>query len=181
MPSNRPNVAPEVKRQEIRSAARSLFFSEGFDRTSVARIARAAGVTPNTLYWYYPGKEQIFAAVVEELTALFFMGLNNRDPQEPVSETLAWVVEAMQAAQPLIVTLHEKARTSRAIAAVHDRFHDEVETLIGSRLRARGMDEARIPAIIHIVSFTVEGLLMHELAPAQRQAVIDEMAAQLFG
>ncbi len=180
MPSNRPDVAPEVKRQEIRSAARSLFFSEGFDKTSVARIARAAGVTPNTLYWYYAGKEQLFAAVVEELTALFFMGLENRDPQEPVRETLAWVIEAMDAAQPLIVTLHEKARTSDAIAAVHERFHTEVATLIGERLRARGVDEARMPAIIHIVSFSVEGLLMHELAPAERQAVIDEMAARLF-
>lgn len=181
MPSNRPDVPPDVKRQEIRNAARSLFFSDGFDKTSVARIAKAAGVTPNTLYWYYPGKEPLFAAVVEELTTLFFMGLNSRDPQEPVRETLAWVVQGMQAAQPLIVTLHEKARTSDAIAAVHERFHAEVAALIGERLRARGMDEARIPAIIHIVTFAVEGLLMHELAPAQRQAVIDEMATQLFG
>lgn len=180
MPSNRPDIAPEVKRQEIRSAARSLFFSEGFDQTSVARIARAAGVTPNTLYWYYAGKEQLFAAVVEELTELFFMGLESRDPHESASETLTWVVEAMQAAQPLIVTLHEKARTSEAIDKVHERFHTEVAELIRERLRTRGVDEARIPAIIPIVTFSVEGLLMHELSAADRQAVIEEMAARLF-
>ena len=176
MPSNRPDVAPEVKRQEIRSAARAVFFREGYDKASVARIAREAGVTPNTLYWYFDSKDALFAAVVEELMALFFMGLKSRDPNEPVDETLRWVVQGMQAARPLIVTLHEKSQTSAPIDAVHQRFHREVAELLEGMLAERGMDAARIPAFIHIASFVVEGLLMHDLDAGAREAVIRELA-----
>lgn len=176
MPSNRPDVSPDVKRQEIRSAARAVFFREGFDKASVARIAREAGVTTNTLYWYFPGKEALFAAVVEELTALFFAGLKGRDPHEPLAELLRWVVQGMEAARPLIVTLHQKAGLSPVIAEVHDRFHTEVAALFNDILSARGMNPERIPGFVHVVSFAVEGLLMHDLSAEAREAIISELA-----
>lgn len=176
MPSNRPDVAPEVKRQEILTAARTMFFNDGFDKASVARIAREAGVTPNTLYWYFDSKDALFAAVMEELMGLFFLGLKSRDPAEPLDDTLHWVVQGMQAARPLIVTLHEKAQTSTPIAALHERFHTELAELLDGMLAERAMEPARIPAFIHMASFVVEGLLMHDLPAKARDAVIRELA-----
>ncbi len=176
MPSNRSDVDPSVKRQEIRSAARSVFFREGFEKASVAKIAREAGVTPNTLYWYYPGKEQLFSAVVAELIELFLQGLESRDLKEPLEETLHWVIQMLESSRPLIVTIHEKDLTCEPIAKLHQHFHERMAALFGDRLRVRGMSPERIPALINIGSFVIEGILMHELRPEEKNRILHELA-----
>ena len=177
MPSNRPDVAPDVKRQEIRQAARTLFFREGYDQAGMTRIAREAGVAANTLYWYYPGKDELFAAVVGELVDAFLAGLASRDPDESLESTLRWAVETLETARPLIVTVHDKSLTSEAVARVHDHFHQSVEEWMAEVLKKRGMDEDRIPAFINIVTFVVEGLVMHELPRAEKEAVMHQLAS----
>src|SRR5438874_7203891 len=47
-------------RQQIFEAARRLFEKKGFDRVSVAEIARAADVSEVTVFNYFPSKEDLF-------------------------------------------------------------------------------------------------------------------------
>jgi len=44
-----------------------LFASYGYRGTSLARIARAAGVTKGALYWHFTDKEEFFLAVVAKV------------------------------------------------------------------------------------------------------------------
>lgn len=53
------------KRAAILSSARSLFLSDGFDRTSMDAIASAAAVSKRTVYDYYGDKRALLFAVVE--------------------------------------------------------------------------------------------------------------------
>lgn len=46
---------------------RRVFAKHGFDATSVAMLCRAARTTHGALYHHFPGKEALFAAVLEEL------------------------------------------------------------------------------------------------------------------
>ena len=55
-------------RARILSAARHLFARTGFDRCTVAEIARAAGMSKGNIYWHFRSKEEILKAV---LTAAF--------------------------------------------------------------------------------------------------------------
>ena len=48
-------------------AAMDLFASYGYRGTSLARIARAAGVTKGALYWHFADKEEFFIAVVAKV------------------------------------------------------------------------------------------------------------------
>lgn len=48
-------------------AAMDLFASYGYRGTSLARIARAAGVTKGALYWHFADKEEFFLAVVAKV------------------------------------------------------------------------------------------------------------------
>ena len=56
----------EARPGEILDAALDLFAEKGFAGTRMEEIARRAGVTKGTVYLYYPGKEDIFRAVVQE-------------------------------------------------------------------------------------------------------------------
>lgn len=88
-------------RQTISDAAIALFLDAGYDQTSVAAVAEAAGVSRRTLFSYFPAKEDLVlhrvadhegeaARVVRSrptrwsplaaLRAHFLAGLDQRDP-----------------------------------------------------------------------------------------------------
>lgn len=54
------------KRTKIITAARDLFLSDGFERSSVDAIAAKAGVSKRTVYDYYGDKQNLLLTVVEE-------------------------------------------------------------------------------------------------------------------
>ncbi|MEV7075019.1 TetR/AcrR family transcriptional regulator [Streptomyces sp. NPDC093990] len=54
------------KRKAITSAATELFLDRGYDGTSLARIAEAAGVSKSTLFKQFPTKAALFEAIVTE-------------------------------------------------------------------------------------------------------------------
>ena len=54
------------KRAELVAAAIEAFQAEGYDNTSMDRIAEVAGASKRTLYNHFPSKEALFSAVVDE-------------------------------------------------------------------------------------------------------------------
>ena len=57
----------EARPGEIVLAALDLFVEKGFAATRMDEIAKRAGVTKGTVYLYFPSKEDLFRAVVEEM------------------------------------------------------------------------------------------------------------------
>jgi AcrR family transcriptional regulator len=59
----------QKKREQIRAAAQRLFLQHGFVGTSTDAIMAEAGIaSKETLYRYYPNKEELFADVLRHLT-----------------------------------------------------------------------------------------------------------------
>ena len=56
-----------VSEQRILASARQRFESFGYRRTSVAEIAREAGIAVGTVYRYFKSKEDVFLAVVKDM------------------------------------------------------------------------------------------------------------------
>ncbi|WP_217240710.1 TetR/AcrR family transcriptional regulator [Streptomyces sp. AC555_RSS877] len=56
----------EENRARIIRAARDLFLARGYDKTSLAQIAKQARVSTGTLFKRYPSKAALFAAVTSE-------------------------------------------------------------------------------------------------------------------
>jgi AcrR family transcriptional regulator len=57
------------RRSRILDGARAAFLRFGFERASMADIAAGAGVSRTAVYHYFPGKEDVLRAVVDELNA----------------------------------------------------------------------------------------------------------------
>src|SRR5713226_7273324 len=86
---NEPSVTQtrtEKKRAQIRAAAKQLFLRHGFQATSTDAIAAAASVSKETLYRYYPKKDDLFVDVLRSLTIerSFWVQAMER-PTEPTS------------------------------------------------------------------------------------------------
>ena len=55
----------ELTRQELLAAAKRLFLSQGFTATPMRQIAHEVGITPGAIYNHYPGKDDLFTAVLQ--------------------------------------------------------------------------------------------------------------------
>ena len=56
----------EARRQDILSAAESLFSKNGFFKTSMAEIASASQFAMGTVYRFFKSKEEIYISIVED-------------------------------------------------------------------------------------------------------------------
>ncbi len=73
-----------IKRQKILSAAKEIFFTNGFFGANMDQIAALAGVTKQTVYRYFSNKEALFLAMLEkqmlQTTDHFLEALKIDDP-----------------------------------------------------------------------------------------------------
>ncbi|MFF2008014.1 TetR/AcrR family transcriptional regulator [Streptomyces sp. NPDC058195] len=105
-------------RTEIRRAAYRLFSEQGYEATTVERIAAAAEVSPSTVSRYFPAKEDI--VLTGEYDAALETALRARPAGEPPLESLR----------------HVLARALTDLTAAEDR-----------ELRQRALLLARVPAL----------------------------------
>ena len=57
----------EAKRRQITDAARGLFLSQGFARTTMDSVTAEAGVSKQTLYAYFPSKTDLLLAILADM------------------------------------------------------------------------------------------------------------------
>lgn len=136
------------KQETIRVAAQRLFLAHGFAGTTTDAITTAAGVSKETLYRYYPGKEAIFADVLGGLTLdcsetsmLEVLATANPRSTDELRQVLSTVAERISGSilQPTYVALvrttvaeaqrfpelgklYRESVPDRALAAVEELF-----------------------------------------------------------
>lgn len=64
--TTRQDAVKALKRELILDAARQVFEVEGLEGASIRAIARQAGYTAGAIYFYFPSKEAIYGAVLDE-------------------------------------------------------------------------------------------------------------------
>ncbi|MFF2750268.1 TetR/AcrR family transcriptional regulator [Kitasatospora sp. NPDC058048] len=69
-------------REAISHAATRLFIERGFDRTTIAEVAAAAGVAKMTVTNHFPRKEDLFFDLHEELVVRLAATVSERAPGE---------------------------------------------------------------------------------------------------
>jgi AcrR family transcriptional regulator len=90
--SSRPEGRRERKkretRQRISDIATGLMIERGFDAVTIAEIAEEADVSVNTVYNYFPAKEDLFFDREEELTERPSRIVREREPGESAAHAL---------------------------------------------------------------------------------------------
>ena len=108
----------EEKLSEIVTAAAELFSEAGFEQTSMARIAQAAGVTPTTIYWYVADKDALLVAALDHLLA-DALQVDQQAGASLVDQVL-WALEQLKRHRTLISVVHARSERSTVVATWHD-------------------------------------------------------------
>jgi AcrR family transcriptional regulator len=67
----RPVASDQDSREKLLDTATLLFSSQGIAATTVAAVARQAGVTSAMVHYYFKNRDQLIEAVVDERVCLF--------------------------------------------------------------------------------------------------------------
>lgn len=120
-------------------AAREAFFSKGYGGTSMSSISAKVGGSKTTLWTYFPSKQALFAAVVDDVVERYGRALEvPLDPDSDIAESLRVMGRALLEtihSQP-IVDLH------RLCVGEAGRF-PELARLFHERGPARGKARLR--------------------------------------
>jgi AcrR family transcriptional regulator len=108
-----------AKRRQIIAGARTVFLSLGFDAASMGEIAKAAGVSKGTLYFYFKDKDELFKAIVEiesvsQAEAIFKFDATDADVESAL--TRVGVAFVQKLCDP------DRHSSIRAVIAIADRM-----------------------------------------------------------
>ena len=171
MAKNRREIDSEHKRQEILLAARQLLLAEGYDATSMSRLAKEAGVAPNTLYWYFKDKDELLIAILDELVAEALTEYLSVQAQS-LDKQLLWLLDKFDAVPHVITTVHNRMNFAESIKIWHQRFHFMLESLVVNQLMLHGLKQEECVIAAKIATFVVEGLLSHHAGDACERETI---------
>jgi len=82
----------DEKEKSIKAAVIQLILQEGFHGTSISKIAKAAGVSPATVYIYFENKEVMLQDIYSEYSEEIFEYLLNRVHREMRGQQLIEVL-----------------------------------------------------------------------------------------
>lgn len=104
----RPRKSPRQQRAQtlvsaILEAGSRVLVDRGYERLSMQEVARIAGVSPGSLYQYFPDKASLVAALVEEQSkrelSFHLARFKTLTPDASFDETIAAVVRSVIAFQ----------------------------------------------------------------------------------
>lgn len=177
MPRNRHDQSKQAKREEILAAASSLFLTEGYDGASMGKIAAAAGLTPNTLYWYFGDKDELFVSVADLYLDLLLQQ-HVAVAGQPLSAQFVWLIDKLRPVRHLVATVHARVARSPRIALWHSGFHRQMEALFEDQLTL-GISGAGRDAEVAVITFAVEGAVTHDLGAGATADLCDSLARRL--
>jgi AcrR family transcriptional regulator len=83
----------DERRQQLLASATAMFATHGYDELSMAKIAKASGVSKPLLYHYFPTKRQLFEAVLAHAAEQHLERVD-LDGDRPAAEQLAASLDA---------------------------------------------------------------------------------------
>src|SRR4030095_1889152 len=111
----------QATRQAIHEAAMRLFAERGYDATTIADIADAAGISPRTFFSYFSAKEEAVFQKFDMAYAEFSRALSERPAgRSALAPLRAWIIREAPKymATPENIRLEAKLRQeSPAVAA----------------------------------------------------------------
>lgn len=178
--------------ERIIAAGQAVLLRDGYEKASTNRVAQEAGISPGSLYQYFPDKESILTPVIDrysdelstQLTAVLAERLDLpgrelvRATLEGLLDVLAENVEFLR----LVVDELPRAQFGPKVAAMEQRVGDLISAyLVLQKPAARVHDPSTAAWILvrTVEHLSVQYVLERPAIPRER--FVEEMAALILG
>jgi AcrR family transcriptional regulator len=168
-----PRKSPTQQRSRatvdaIVDATARVLVRDGYDALSTNRVAQEAGVSVGSLYQYFPGKEALVAAVMEQHASRMQENIAERmknappaaTPEDVATEMIRAMLVAQQAEPKLHRVLVEQVPRIGALRRLHELFGN-YELLVEAWLLENSdrieVQDAKMAAFVLVAA--VEGLV----------------------
>lgn len=178
--------------ERIVAAGRAVLVEHGYDAFSTNRVAAAAGVSPGSLYQYFPDKAAILDVVVDrywdEVAESVAASLSDRLGEvglTMVRETADALIGALEADRALLGVVAEQlplARNRARRQALERRIRELLSTYLLVRPDASSRPDPAVTAWVIVLA--VENLALRwvlDQPPIERTVVVQEMTALVAG
>lgn len=162
MPRNRQDTPRAVRVAAVTDLARAAFLELGYAGTTLAEIARRAGLAPNAVRWYFPHKDDALAAVVDRLLDEAFGP--DEAPAPTALDALVDAVHRLGAYRALAPAVSERAAHSPALAACLARSYRLLGTRVEAVVRGGGLTGAPATRARDGLLMVLAGELVNPLA-----------------
>lgn len=137
----------DATRARIVEAARERFRKEGFERTTIRKVAADAGIDPSMVMRYFESKRGLFAAA---MTVELRIPDLSRHPRDKLGEAI--ITHFLKRweepdADSLQLLLRSSASNEEAAERLRGVFRDQIVTLVG-RLRGSETDAREVASLI---------------------------------
>jgi TetR/AcrR family transcriptional regulator of autoinduction and epiphytic fitness len=161
-----PQRLTDRKREAIIQAAIAEFRANGFDITSMDKIAATAGVSKRTVYNHFPSKEELFAEILNQLwTRLTAVQETSYRPDLPLRDQMRLMFQAKLqmmgddnfldlARVAIAATIHSPERAQNMVARMGEREED-----LTVWIRAAQMDGRLKPVDPAFAAQQIQGML----------------------
>lgn len=176
---------------QLLEAAASVFSTTGYTAASTNAIAREAGVSPGTLYQFFPNKEAIAielgSRLMHEMRETYGEVLTPVDPATPLEQVVGAAVDRFidfNCRHPVFFALMHGPDIPGRIAEEHDALHATLVTRVESMLTPL-LPDTPAPEVSRTAQMCVglykaglELVLAHE--GAEREAYVRELKNVLY-
>lgn len=171
--------------ERILEAGREVLLERGYERTSTSRIARTAGISPGSLYQYFPNKEAILGQVLDRyterlhsrITHAFMANLGAGSDRDTVRGTVAALLDALESDVGLLRVLAEQL--PRGASRQRDDFAKRVDQLVTTALLFRLGDSVRpVDASAWILVRSIQAVTVGYVLdppPISRDVIVGEL------
>ncbi|WP_280343642.1 TetR/AcrR family transcriptional regulator [Nocardia neocaledoniensis] len=161
MPKNRQEIPKAERQAELVAQARELFIDNGYRGTSVAAVGRAAGIAPAAVHWYFPTKDDLFAAVIAAIfeTERAQVEADATTAGDPRAELVALLLR-MEPYRALHRVAYERMAETASLRAVYEQMQDWLEQRLFAAVSRRVGDSADLASITDLAHVLFEGLLV---------------------
>ncbi len=165
--ATRPRQKPRTRRakrapvglshEQIRRAALRLIDKDGIEAFSTRKLGGALGCEAMAIYWYYPNKEALLDAVVDELLSTIEVDAAAGGDWVAAMRSLAYAYRGLAHEHPRAFPL---LATRRFATESTYAFLDQLFALA----RRQGLDDKTIAAFYRAVGSYCSGMALSEIA-----------------
>lgn len=160
--ARRTKSEAESTRIAILDAAEKLFFENGVSRTTLDKIAVAAGVTRGAIYWHFQNKADLFAAMMERVRLPFHNLISELDTLpdlDPLMQLRALILRSLE-----LITVSEQYRKILTIVFFRCEYVDDLNPAV---CKQEALENETHNIIIRAFERAKQaGLLRDDLKPA---------------